>query len=540
MKAVTTSPNAPFPPTQSRRVLVAGATGYVGGRLIPDLLAAGHHVTALARDPRKLAGRHFIGDPNLDVRQGDVLDPESLAGDLDGIDVAYYLVHSMRGGAGFEDTDIRAARTFGQACADAGVQRIIYLSGLGEANDDELSPHLRSRHDTGHALREGGVPVTELRAAIIVGSGSASFDIIHDIVAHLPVMITPRWVRSRCEPIAIRDVTWYLVSVLAEPRTIGETLEIGSGDVMTYEDLLRVCAQEMGRTLRNVTVPVLTPGLSARWLHLVTDVDYAVARPLVEGLRNDVVCTDRRIREWLPRDLSPYRLAVQRALAKERNPVVRESRWTDAQPTVGNARVLARAAAVAAADETRRARRGRREFRDYRSFDTSLSPDELFERVSRIGGPGGYGARADLLWRARGALDRLTGGPGLRRGRPFGRSLHPGDAVDFWRVADIDDGARLVLEAEMKTPGTARLEFRIEPLDGGGARLHQLATLSNDSIWSALYWYSIAPLHDWVFDQMGAHVIDPGARTSDEAPSIDTAPMESRIEESVRDSVSAR
>lgn len=501
-------------------MLVAGATGYVGGRLIPDLLTAGHHVTALARDPRKLAGRHFVDDPNLEVCMGNVLDLESLA--LDGIDVAYYLVHSMRGGAGFEDIDIRAARTFGQACAGAGVQRIIYLSGLGEANDEALSPHLRSRHDTGRALREAGVPVTELRAAIIVGSGSASFDIIHDIVAHLPVMITPRWVRSRCEPIAIRDVTWYLVSVLEEPRTVGETLEIGSGDVMTYEELLRVCAQEMGRTPRNLTVPVLSPGLSARWLHLITDVDYAVARPLVEGLRNDVVCTDQRIREWLPRELSPYRLAVQRALAKERNPVVRESRWTDAQPTRAADR-----ANPEAADDAQRPGRRRREFRDYRSFDTHLEPNELFDRVSKIGGPGGYGARADLLWRARGALDRLTGGPGLRRGRPFGRQLHPGDALDFWRVADIDDGSRLVLEAEMKTPGIARLEFRIEPLEGGGARLHQLATLSNDSIWSALYWYSISPFHDWVFDQMGAHVIYSGARTSGEAPSIGSSPAES-------------
>jgi uncharacterized protein YbjT (DUF2867 family) len=502
---VTTSPNAPFQPSTPRRVLVAGATGYVGGRLVPDLLAAGHHVTALARDPRKLDGRPFVDDPRLEVRQGDVLDAASLAGDLDGIDVAYYLVHSMRGGDDFEDTDIRAARTFGAACADAGVVRIVYLSGLGEASDDALSPHLQSRHDTGAALREAGVPVTELRAAIIVGSGSASFDIIHDIVARLPVMVTPRWVRSLCEPIAIRDVTWYLVSVLDEPRTVGEILEIGSGDVMPYEDLLRVCAEELDLPIRNVTVPVLSPGLSARWLHLVTDVDYAVARPLVEGLRNDVVCTDLRIREWLPHDLSSYRVAVRRALAKRQHPTVRESRWTDAQPDrplrIGTTNERNRLMGLRIAPD-------RREFRDYRTFDTDLSPEEVFRRVSSIGGPGGYGIRAEMLWQLRGALDRVTGGPGLRRGRPFGRALHPGDALDFWRVEEVEPDERLVLTAEMRAPGAARLEFRVEPLDHGGSRLHQLATLSNDTLWSGLYWYTIAPLHDWVFDQLGAHVLD--------------------------------
>lgn len=506
---MNTSPNAPFPPSEPRRVLVAGATGYVGGRLIPDLLAAGHHVTALARDPRKLEGRPFVDDPQLEVCQADVLDPASLAGDLDGIQVAYYLVHSMRGGDGFEDTDVRAARTFGTACADAGVERIVYLSGLGEASDDALSPHLKSRHDTGDALREGGVPVTELRAAIIVGSGSASFDIIHDIVARLPVMVTPKWVRSLCEPIAIRDVTWYLVSVLDEPRTVGEILEIGSGDVMPYKDLLRICAEELGLPIRNLSVPVLTPGLSARWLHLVTDVDYAVARPLVEGLRNDVVCTDLRIREWMPRELSPYREAARRALDKRQHPTVRESRWTDAQrtprrdrlPGIGTTNERNRLMGLRIAPE-------RREFRDYRTFDTDLPQAEVFRRVSSIGGPGGYGIRAEILWQLRGAIDRVTGGPGLRRGRPFGRSLHPGDALDFWRVEEVEPDERLVLSAEMRAPGAARLEFRVEPLDDGGSRLHQLATLSNDTLWSGLYWYAIAPLHDWVFDQLGAHVIE--------------------------------
>jgi uncharacterized protein YbjT (DUF2867 family) len=487
-------------------ILVTGATGYVGGRLVPELLDDGRRVRALARRPGKLAGRAFADHPRFEAVAGDVLDRETLLPALEGVRVAYYLVHSLGGvggaGADFAEADRRAARTFATACADCGVERIIYLSGLGNEADDQLSEHLRSRHETGEALREAGVPVTELRAAIIVGSGSASFDIIHDLVWHLPVMITPRWVRSRCEPIAIRDVTWYLCRVIDEPRTIGETFEIGSGDVHTYEDLMRICAEQLGRSFYNLSVPVLTPGLSSWWLHLVTTVDHDLARPLIEGLRNDVVCTDTRIRELLPRELSTYRLAVQRALAKDQERKLRESRWTDAEHH--------RQSGAAHIDGTPRRLRlfpRRQEFRDYRSFDTDLASDELYRRVALIGGDNGYGSRADPLWRLRGWLDRITGGPGLRRGRPFGPELHEGDAVDFWRVERVVPGRQLRLVAEMKVPGIARLDFRVEPLEGGGSRLHQLATLTNTSIWSGLYWTAIEPIHDPVFDQLGRHVV---------------------------------
>jgi hypothetical protein len=344
--------------------------------------------------------------------------------------------------------------------------------------------------------------VTELRAAIIVGSGSASFDIIHDLARNLPLMLTPMWVRSRCEPIAIRDVTWYLRAVLGESRTIGETLEVGSGDVHTYEDLLRICAEELGLPFRNIRVPVLSPQLSSYWLHLVTRVDWRVARPLVDGLRNDVVCEDLRIRDWLPRELSSYRLAVQRALAKEQGGTRdRESRWTDAEQRV---RGVLR-------EELVRPRvrlfPGRREFRDYRTFATDLDADELYRRLARIGGEGGYGARVEALWRVRGLLDRLVGGPGLRRGRPLGDTLHEGDAVDFWRVDRAEPGERLCLVAEMLVPGEAHLDFRIESRDDGGTTLHQLATLTNESLWSGLYWAAIEPIHDTVFDELGRHVV---------------------------------
>lgn len=499
-----------------RPVLVTGATGYVGGRLVPELLEHGIRVRALARRPAKLEGRSFAGDPSLEVVQGDVLDAASLAPALRGVRAAYYLVHSLGAGADFAEDDLRAARTFGAACAEARVERIIYLSGLGDEHDPNLSEHLRSRHETGAALREAGVPVTELRAAIIVGSGSASFDIIRDLAKKLPVMVTPRWVQSRCEPIAIRDVTWYLRRVLDEPRTVGEILEIGSGDVHTYEDLMRICAAELGRSLHNVTVPVLTPALSAYWLHLVTRVDMDVARPLVEGLRNDVICTDTRIREWLPRDLSSYRLAVQRAIAKEQSPQLRESSWSDAQrrplPPVGTFGRLG--ASTLERPHRLRISPRREEFRDYRTFDTDLTPDELYRRVALIGGANGYGPRADPLWRLRGWLDRVSGGPGLRRGRPFGPDLHEGDAVDFWRVERVVPGRQLRLVAEMLVPGVARLDFRVEPLEGGGSRLHQLASLSNMTIWSGLYWSAIAPIHDPVFEQLGRHVVGGAAITT--------------------------
>ncbi|MCB0877466.1 MAG: DUF2867 domain-containing protein [Thermoleophilia bacterium] len=488
-------------------LLVTGATGYVGGRLVPELLDHGHRVRALVRRPGKLAGRSFADHPALEVAKGDVTDPASLDEALQGIEVAYYLVHSLGAGVDFADADMAAARTFAHACASAGVQRIVYLGGLGR-EDDDLSEHLRSRHQTGHALREAGVPVTELRAAIVVGSGSASFDIIRDLARRLPFMLTPKWVRSRCEPIAIRDVTWYLRRVLDEPRTIGETLEIGSGDVHTYEDLLRICAEELGLPFRNIAVPVLSPGLSSWWLHLVTSVDRRVARPLVEGLRNDVVCTDTRIRDWLPRELSSYRLAVRRALAKERSPQVRESRWTDAE---NDRREPAEPIGRPGRGPDDRARLrlfpSKEAFRDYRTFDTALPPDELYRRVALIGGPGGYGPGADPLWRIRGWLDRIAGGPGLRRGRPFGPELHEGDAVDFWRVERVVPGRQLRLVAEMLVPGVARLDFRVEELPDGGSRLHQLASLTNTTLWSGLYWTVIDPVHDPVFEALGRHVV---------------------------------
>ncbi len=479
-----------------RRVAVIGATGYVGGRLIDRLVTDGISVTALARTPEKLAERERASGGLLTVRRADVQDRESLAPALEGCDVAYYLVHSLAGGASFKEDDNRGARNFADACAAAGVERIIYLSGLG-ADDGELSEHLSSRHATGDALREADVPVTELRAAIIVGSGSASFEIIRDLSRKLPVMITPRWVRSRCEPIGIRDVISYLLAVIDEPRSVGQTLEIGCGESLSYADLMKICAREQGRRCWILTVPVLTPRLSSYWLHLVTSVDMSIARPLIEGLRNDVVTRDQRIREWTGIEPESYRDAVRRALERERSRTRRESRWTDASlPT----RVRE------AAPSLGRVRPSLDAFTDRRTFSTDLDRDELYRRISRIGGEFGYGRTAGFLWRIRGLIDRIGGGPGLRRGRPFGDELRKGDVVDFWRVIEARPGERLELVAEMRVPGEARLRWDIE--DGaGGATLVQTATLTNDSLLSGIYWYSIAPAHNWVFNRMARHLL---------------------------------
>jgi uncharacterized protein YbjT (DUF2867 family) len=480
-----------------RRVAIAGATGYVGGRLLDRLIETGDfEVQALARTPEKLDAQLASSGGRLRVHRGDVQDLDSLAPALAGAEVAFYLVHSLGEGTDFGATDVRGARNFATACAVAGVERIVYLSGLGSADDDDLSEHLSSRHDTGFALAEAGVSVTELRAAIIVGSGSASFEIIRDLSHKLPVMITPRWVRSRCEPIAIRDVVAYLVGVLDEPRTIGETLEIGGGDILTYAEMMRVCAEEQGRRCHILTVPVLTPRLSSYWLHLVTSVDMKIARPLIDGLRNDVICHDKRIRDWIPLPLAGYRLSVQRALRREQTRTQRESRWTDASRPL---RERMRRSSL-------RLRPSAERFVDSRVFETELSPAVAFAHISRIGGEFGYGATAGSLWKIRGLIDRLTGGPGLRRGRPFGKELRSGDVVDFWRVADVQDERRLELVAEMRVPGEARLCWEIEATPNGSS-VRQTATLTNESLMSGVYWYAVAPAHNFVFERMGRHLI---------------------------------
>jgi len=462
------------------RILVTGATGYIGGRLVPALLERGYAVRVMAREPLKLSRKVW---PNVEIVRGDVLDPASLGAALEGVDVAYYLVHSMTtSGHGFVDRDRTGADNFQQAAAAHGVRRIVYLGGLGRSGP-ELSEHLRSRHETGEVLRRGIVPVTELRAAIIVGSGSASFTILHDLVRKLPFMICPRWVRSRCEPIAIRQVIAYLIGVLDEPRTIGETLEIGGGEIMTYESMMRRCAAVLGRKLYILNVPVLTPALSSYWLNLVTHVPMSLARPLVEGLRNDVVCTDNRIREWIAAPPITYDEAVRIAVSKtERGE--EESIWSDATTIEYAPAEFAREALL----------------KDERSVTVAAPVEVLFRVIERIGGENGW-YHADWLWNLRAAIDYLLGGIGMRRGRHDRVHLAVGDPVDFWRVETLERERRVVLRAEMMLPGVARLTFETAPSEGG-SQLSVKAHFWPHGLWGRLYWYAVVPLHEYVFNGM--------------------------------------
>lgn len=468
-------------PADPRPILVTGATGYIGGRLAARLLARGFRVRAMARDPRRLAA---LADAGAECVPGDALEPETLSPALRGVSVAYYLIHSMGSGPDFAERDRRAARNFAAACALAGVRRIIYLGGLGQAGPS-LSKHLASRQETGDVLRAGAVPVTELRAAIIVGAGSASFEIIRDLARKLPVMTAPRWVNTRCEPIALEQVLEYLVGCLDEPRTTGQVLEIGGGEVLTYREMLRQCAAAQGKRVRIVVVPVLTPRLSSYWLNLVTSVPMGVARPLVEGLRNDVVTTDHRIREWIPVTPMTYRQAVERALGEDRaGPLA--SRWTGAAGT-----------AVPGQPP-----RPRTVLEDERVVRADAPQAALFAAVERIGGATGW-YYGNWLWRLRGLVDRVIGGVGMRRGRRDPRSVAVGDPVDFWRVVELGPGRLLRLAAEMKLPGAATLEFEVAQGPGGaGSVLVQRARFAPRGPLGRLYWDALRPVHALVFRGM--------------------------------------
>jgi uncharacterized protein YbjT (DUF2867 family) len=437
----------------------------------------------MAREPKKLADRDW--GPH-EIVQGDVLDPDSLVPALENIDIAYYMVHGMGSEGNFEERDARSARNFATVAAKAGVKRIIYLGGLGRA-DDKLSPHLKSRQRVGEILKETGIPVTELRASIIIGSGSASFEIIRDLVRKLPVMITPKWVRSRCEPISIDNVLSYLTSVLETPETVGKTLEIGGGRVLTYADMMKIVGHLMNRPVTMIPVPVLSPRLSAYWLNIMTAVPYSLASPLIGGLKNDTVCTDVRIRKWIPITLHSFEESVKTALQEDISGQL-ESHWTGANlPTPPeHSGVL---------------------FRDVQQVQSPLSASNLFKRVQTIGGKQGW-YYADWIWKIRGALDRMVGGIGMRRGRRHPVHLRVGDAIDFWRVERYDPPHRLRLRAEMKVPGVARLEFQITETDSGST-LTQTASLAASSRLGDLYWYALVPIHRIMFRRMAHRIANP-------------------------------
>ena len=473
------------PHSPPRTIALTGATGYVGGRLAPALLERGYRVRCVVRDPRKLDDRAWRRDDRVEVVTSDLSEAAQLADRLRGCDAAYYLVHSMEvAGDDYVERDRRLAGNFAAACADAGVGRILYLGGLGEL-DESLSDHLRSRREVERVLASAGVPVTVLRAAIIIGSGSASFEILRYLVNRLPVMITPRWVQTECQPIAIADVLHWLVEALETPETAGRVLEVGGADVVTYRELMQVAAERLGLRRRwIVPAPVLTPRLSSAWISLVTPVTYRIARPLAEGLRNRVVVTNDAARRLMPHTPLGVAEAIDRAVSRLRSDDV-PTHWAVAGPMPGDPDWA-----------------GGKVYVDQREVAIDAPPERVFRAVCRVGGGHGwYGG--DVLWRIRGWMDQLVGGPGLRRGRRHTEEVVYGDALDFWRVVGVERPRSLRLHAEMKLPGEARLEFAIDPEEAPNrSRLRMTARFWPRGLLGHAYWWAVLPLHHFVFGGM--------------------------------------
>lgn len=465
-------------------VAIIGATGYIGGRLARSLIQSGHRVRCLARSPEKLQTREWAASPLLEIRQSNLADSDSLARDLEGCDAAYYLVHSMNSaGPEYAEHDRQFAEGFAFAARHARVDRIIYLGGLGETGPD-LSEHLSSRREVEAALAATGVPVTVLRAAMIVGSGSASFEILRYLVERLPIMITPKWVSTPCQPIAVENVIGYLEGVLYRTETVGEVFDIGGPEVLCYRDIMRIMAEELGvRPRWVIPVPVLTPRLSSYWIHLVTPLSHDIAKPLAEGLKNPVVCREDKITHLVPQELLTVRQAIRAALSQMAEYRV-ETNWSMAGPIPGDPDWA-----------------GGKVFRDTRRVAMQAPDWAVFRAVCRIGGSHGWYS-SDWLWVIRGWMDLMVGGPGLRRGRRHPEEIGFGEALDFWRVVDVKQDRRLALRAEMKLPGEAMLEFQIEPGQAGQCTLQQQALFRPRGLFGLVYWYAVAPLHHVVFGRM--------------------------------------
>jgi len=465
------------PPSAAPLSLVFGASGYIGGHLVPELLRAGRRVRASARNAEVLEGRGWEG---AELVEADALDPATLRGALEGVDVAYYLVHSMAAGSDFARLDREAAANFAHAAAAAGVRRIVYLGGLIPPNP--RSEHLRSRAETGDVLRTGTVPVTEVRAGMIIGPGSAAYEVIRDLVNHLPLMVTPAWVRSRSTPIALPDLIAYLRAVADLPEASGRILDAGGPESVTYEEIMRCYGRLVGRRPRVLALPVLTPRLSSYWLRFVTSVPTSVARALVEGLEHDFVADDAELRRLVPRPLMGLEAAIRAAIETDRRHEV-TARWVEGAIACRNFRpeygyYAKRAGATATGD---------------------ASTQAVFAVVCTVGGEHGY-FYADSLWWVRRALDWLAGGPSFRRSRRHPTSLRVGDVLDSWRVIALEPERRLTLLMEMKAPGAGVLEFVVTPGPGGkGSSVSATAYWHPAGVAGLVYWYALVPAHLFLF-----------------------------------------
>ncbi|WP_326691572.1 SDR family oxidoreductase [Streptomyces sp. NBC_01795] len=502
------------------RCLVTGGTGYIGGRLVPELLDAGHQVRCLARSPEKL--RDHPWSDRVERVRGDVTDADSLHPAMRDIDVAYYLVHALGSGRGFEKTDREAARTFGEAARAAGVRRIVYLGGLTPPGvpEERLSPHLRSRAEVGRILLESGVPTTVLRAAVIIGSGSASFEMLRYLTERLPVMVAPSWVSTHTQPIAVRDVLRYLVGSARMPQEVSRAFDIGGPEVLTYAAMMRRYAEaaELPRRLI-LRVPLLTPGLSSYWIGLVTPVPPSIAQPLAESLRHEMVCQEHDIARYVPDPDGlplPFDAGLRLALRRIGEASV-PTRWSSASVPGAPSDPLPTDPDWA----------GGSLYEDCRERTVNASPEALWRVVEGIGGRNGWYS-FPLAWAVRGWLDRLVGGVGLSRGRRDAAHLRVGDSLDFWRVEEVRPGRLLRLRAEMRLPGLAWLEMSVECDDDergeggkggkGGVRYRQRALFHPHGLLGHLYWWGVSPFHALVFGGMARNItrVAAGEQLTDE------------------------
>jgi len=482
------------------RVLVTGATGYVGGRLVRELLSHGYRVRVLVRDAHRL--QDYPWRESVEIFEGDATKSSVLDDALKDIDLTYYLLHALMVSDDFEKVEEQLARDFGEAAKKNGVRRIVYLGGI-TTGDEKLSPHMSARAITGEILRASGVPTIELRAGVVIGSGSASFEMLRHLTERLPIMVTPKWLKNRIQPIAIRDVLRYLVGSATIDEKINRDFDIGGPEVFTYMEMMQIYASVAGLRKRIIIpLPVLTPKLASGWIGLVTPVPVTLAKRLVASLKHEVVARNDEIRKFVPDapgGLTDFRTAVSLALTRIKNLEV-ETRWSSAQTPGTHSEPLPTDPSWA----------GGSLYRDERKYLSNDSIDQVWERVEAIGGDSGY-STATWAWELRGLMDRMVGGVGLRRGRRDPLKLREGESLDFWRVEAIERPNLLRLRAEMKLPGLAWLEFRVEKTSQGKTLLTQRALYHPKGLFGHMYWWAVFPMHGIVFPSMAKKLAGPSA-----------------------------